>query len=243
MVDLLAAGQLVVATALAAWERRIVDAPRGKIAEPSRQFIADIIGTPVGLDWSWLTGEDAYHGDGDYEWCGAFGAGFAWGAAGLDLDIRRMYGSSTQRLNAWAQYKPFFGSAHERELIERFPKPVDPAERRRFLVLDEHTAPDVVTEWAPRAGDILLCGGVPGSYRGALAMGNHVTIVEGWDPVAGVFTTVEGNATGRGPDGTTYQGVIRQTRPVGLKPGSDRRRYHARRLIRPGVNDITGAVG
>lgn len=113
MVDLLAAGHVVVATATAAWERRIVDAPRGKIDEASRAFIAEIIATPKGLDWYWLADDpdQGYDGDGDYEWCGGFGVGFSWGAAGLDLDIRRMYGSSTQRLNAWAQYRPLFGTS------------------------------------------------------------------------------------------------------------------------------------
>lgn len=244
MADLLAAGQLALATALAAWERRIVDPPRsaraGDHRDTDRQFIDALIRTPAGIDWSWLHDEDRYQADGDFEWCGAFGLGYCWGAAGLDVELRRLYASSTARINAWAQYRPLFGTANEHDVMARFPRPELEGERRRFLKLDERSLPEQVTAWAPRAGDILLCGAVPGASRGALDCGTHVALVERWDPVAGVLHTVEGNATGLGPDGSRYQGVVKQTRPVGLHNHDSAAVYHARRLIRPGVNDLTG---
>lgn len=225
------AGRVAMGSGLAAWQQLIIE-PKKHGQEPeSAAWIDKTIRTPAGLDWSWM--QDAFDADGEYEWCGAFGA-YCWAKAGLDLDLRRMYWSSTDRLNAYAQYKPLFGTTREKALMARFPKPADPAERRLCLVLDERSNHENLAGVTPREGDILLVGNV-GSR-----MGTHVTVVERYDQAEGGFYTVEGNARGQWPDGKArpgVQGVTRNFRPLGLDRGQTG--YHARRLIRPSPHDLT----
>lgn len=237
--DLVRAGQIALVAARLAWHQRIVDpSPRLKNLDArSRAFIDNAIRSPDALGWTW---QSPYLWDGDFEWCGAFAAGYAWGAAGLDGDQRELYASSTDRLNAWAQYRSMFGpkSVNERECRERFPKPGEGG--RLFIELDESSTPKDLfsTGYEARAGDILLVGGVPGSYRGARAWGTHVVLVDRFDEARGGFVTVEGNASGRGPNGETYQGVVEQFRPIGLRDGESLKTYHVRRVLRPGRPDV-----
>lgn len=235
--DLIRAGQLALSTARIAWQQRIVDPNRvlKNLDLRSRAFIDHSIRSPDALGWTW---QSPYEWDGDFEWCGAFAVGFAWGAAGLDADQRELYASSTDRLNAWGQYRSMFGpkSVNEREVRARFPKPDEGA--RLFIALDEDSTPKDLFDvgYEARAGDILLVGGVPGSYRGARAWGTHVALADRYDDRRGGFVTLEGNASGRGPDGKTYQGVVEQFRPIGLR-GEKSKTYHVRRILRPGRPD------
>lgn len=82
-----------------------------------------------------------------------------------------------------------------------------------------------------RRGDIVLVGPAGGRVWGA-----HITICEEPDPAAGLVRTLEGNARGTGPDGSTYEGVIRQTRP--LESGNlPKQKYRVMHVIRPLVED------
>lgn len=221
------AGTVTVLEAKAEWLRDIADlpAPSSPDYERCRSEIERIVASPDGLGWSW---EKPYQGNHQIEWCGAFAA-FSWRAAGLSLDLRKTYFSSTYRLDRWARYQPW---------NDGVPDPKPPAGPYRMIVeLDEHSGPldaHFSDDDPPRAGDVLLVGGVNTAY------GKHVTIVESYDSATGIFTTLEGNATGPGPSGGTRHGVIRNQRPVGLPRGAVPTTYHARRLIRPSLQDLTG---
>lgn len=225
-----AAGEAAVAAATAAWQRTIVEPTRRGTEHESARWIDSIIRTPAGLGWSWMT--DEFDVGTEFEWCGAF-ASFAWGAAGLALDLRSMYFSSTSRLACYAAYQPHFGTTKESALRARYPRPAREEDRRVRLVLDEHSTEEDLIGVEPRAGDILLVGH-PGSRYGT-----HVTVVESWDPERCGFHTIEGNARGLWPDGKRrpgIQGVTKNFRPLGLAAGESG--YHARRLIRPALHDI-----
>jgi hypothetical protein len=224
-VDPLAdAGRIALCEAKQTWLRNIVDLPpAGTPAYTQSQAVIDqMIRSEAGLHWSWI--DQPYHGN--FEWCGAFAAS-AWRAAGLVLAWRYTYFASTFRLDCWGRYQAF----------ERTPNPRPPSGApRQMIELDESSGPMQAhfgNGDLPRAGDILLVGGVNTAY------GKHVTIVESYDTNTATFTTLEGNATGAGPSGGTRHGVIRGRRPVGLPRGSAPTTYHARRLIRPAVADLS----
>jgi hypothetical protein len=222
------AGITAIERARSAWLQGIVEPRKAGENMLSAQWIDSIIRTEAGLDWGWLPRHEIFD---NYEWCGAFAA-HCW--TSVDLDIRRMYFSSTARLDAWARYAPMFGSSSEKKLMARFPKPAEADMQRQRLVLTEDSTPAQVTAFAPREGDILIVGAT-GSK-----MGTHIAIIERWDAARGVFLTIEGNARGRlGASGFEgRQGVVRQERKVGLAPGEPRKNYHARRIIRPSVLDL-----
>jgi hypothetical protein len=224
-VDWLAdAGTIAMCEAKATWLRNIVDLPppNDTSYERCRKAIDDMIRSPAGLAWAW---QPPYQDD--YEWCGAF-AGFSWRAAGLIIGLRKTYFASTYRLDRYGRYKEAFENTPN-------PRPTS-GPTRQIVELNEHSGPfdaHFANNDPPRAGDILLVGGKNTAY------GKHVTIVESYDLTSGVFTTLEGNATGRGPTGGTRHGVIRGKRPVGLPNGSTPTTYHARRLMRPAPVDLT----
>ena len=224
------AGQQALDRARIAWELGIVEPRKAGENAESAKWIDSIIRTDEGLGWSWLPRHESFE---SFEWCGAFAA-HAWQS--VDQAQRKTYFSSTARLEAWARYVPMFGTTAEKQLMARFPKPAAFEFQRKRLVLDETSTPDQVTAWAPMPGDILIVGAV-GSK-----MGTHITIVERWDPVRGVFHTIEGNARGRFASGgyEGRQGVVRQERKVGLAPSEPRKNYHARRVLRPSVLDLVG---
>lgn len=115
---------------------------------------------------------------------------------------------------------------------------LDPAVRRQFLAscyrLDQWSKGNA-RRVAPEGllpGDVAVVG-----PEGKFA---HVTVCIGAPrPLAGVLTieTVEGNATGPGPDGTTYEGVIRRTRPL---TAPDARIYRVHFGVRPAAEDMDG---
>jgi hypothetical protein len=218
-------GAIALCEAKRTWLRNIVDLPpAGSDAfEPSRLAIDGMIRSDAGLHWSWI---DAPY-SGNFEWCGAF-ASYAWRAAGLALRWRYTYFASTFRLDCWGRYQAFEHTPN--------PKPTS-GPPRKMIELDERSGPldaHFPGDDPPRPGDILLVGGVN------TAFGKHITIVESYDSIAGMFTTVEGNATGAGPSGGTRHGVSRLQRPVGLPRGASPTTYHARRLIRPAPSDLLG---
>jgi|ETNvirnome_2_130_1030620.scaffolds.fasta_scaffold03141_8 hypothetical protein len=95
-------GTVVVATALAEWER-VVREPRGEANRVDEYIRGDL-----GLGWStadainW-TPNAPYTRNGMFQWCGAFAA-FCWGTAGLRADpVRKKSWASTVRLYKWAQ--------------------------------------------------------------------------------------------------------------------------------------------
>ena len=219
-----ACGVIAMCEAKIMWLKNIIDLPPASDAryETCRKAIDDMIRTDLGLDWTW---QDAYRDN--YEWCGAF-ASFAWRAAGLKRDLRYQYWSSTYRLELFGRYKRF-------DTVPN-PPPAGGEPRRKIVDLDEHSGPmdaRFAFDDPPRAGDILLVGGKNTAY------GKHVTVVESFDEATGVFTTLEGNATGAGPSGGVRHGVIRHKRGVGLLASSSPTTYHARRLIRLSIADLS----
>jgi hypothetical protein len=218
------AGWIAVYEAKRAWLRDIIDLPpTGTPAHAESQpLIEQMIRSEAGLGWSWI--DPPYNRN--FEWCGAF-ASYAWRAAGLGLPWRYTYFASTFRLDCWGRYQPFEKTPNARP-VTGMP--------RKIVELDESSGP-LQAHFSdgdpPRAGDILLVGGVNTAY------GKHVVVVESYDTSSGMFTTLEGNATGAGPTGATRHGVIRGHRPVGLPRGAATTTYHARRLIRPALSDLT----
>jgi hypothetical protein len=216
------AGMVAVCEAKRAWMRNIVDLPLpgSDEYEPCRAQIEHMIRSDDGIAWDWES-PYAQH----FEWCGAF-AGYAWRAAGMKLGLRKTFFSSTYRLDRWARYQAFDNHQNPRPGQGPLRRVIDLGERSGPL--DAHFADGD----PPRPGDILLVGGVNTAY------GKHVTLIESYDSMTGVFTTLEGNATGRGPSGGTRHGVIRGARPIDLPSGQAPSTYHARRLIRPGLADL-----
>lgn len=245
-MDLKAAGERALERALAAYDKGIIDpmtmTSAMKHPESSKFIDRCIRSEEDGLGWKGALAPDGYRYNGDgFEWCGAFAA-YAW-AESVTLELRRLYFSSTDRLNAWGQYKALFGTENEKRVMAKYPRP--DKDGRAFVALNERsfdTSLDrsLVKAFDPRPGDILLVGGVVagGGFR---SWGTHVCLVESFNPKTGEFATVEGNATGAVPGQVAkVQGVIRNVRKLGLRPGESLRTYHARRLIRPGAKDLVG---
>lgn len=220
------AGRIALAAAKQLWLRTVVDPPDGSERyAASRRVVDALIRSDDGLGWGW---ESAYRKNGDYAWCGSLAA-WGWRAAGVPLPLRKRYFASTYRLDRFARYRATGDEAA--------PSP-PPDARRQLVELDEDSGPDdaVFADGSePRAGDILLVGGERTGY------GKHICLVEAYDLATGVFTTVEGNGTGATPRGGRIHGIVRTQRPVGLGRDEPRTRYHARRLIRPSLHDLTTA--
>jgi hypothetical protein len=215
------AGQEALRLAVVAWNKGIMDPTRKAWGDPSfdddRAFINLCIKSPSqGLGWPSvsMTTKD-YRWDGDFEWCGAF-ASHAWQA--LDPDIRKHYLASTYRLFRYARYQ-----SPPNKFVSYMKKAPEGTVERKFAELLGNDAAKIalVEKFEPQMGDILIVNGTD-------RFGQHITVVDSWDPVAKTFDTVEGNATGRGPKGQRFQGVIRQTRPIAV----------CKHLYRPGFADI-----
>ena len=96
------AGQKAVEAALRYWALRIHDHPKSENSECAARcntLIDDFIRSPVGLGWEW---RQAYRGDGDFKWCGAFVAA-SWSHGGLVMRVREHNVASTARLKAWGR--------------------------------------------------------------------------------------------------------------------------------------------
>lgn len=179
-------------------------------AERSRKVIDEIL---TGAGWIW---EVPFKGvDQGPEWCGLFAAK-CWRAAGIDPKWLATYFASTYRLDLWGRYESF-DPKHPN------PRPTDGSPLRMMAVLNQASSS---LPFEPMPGDILMIGG------GTPAMGNHITVVESYDAVGKVFTTISGNGAGTGPDGKHRTGIVRAQTHVG---GGG---YCARRLIRPAASDL-----
>jgi hypothetical protein len=80
-------------------------------------------------------------------------------------------------------------------------------------------------------GDIVIVGPEGGKRWGA-----HITLCDSVDRSTKIVSTIEGNASGTGPDGDRYEGVIRQERPFpdsSLPP----KKYRVMHVIRPLAED------
>ena len=221
---LVVGGKIAVHQGKILWLTTVLDLPTPGSSDYTRcrDIIDRMIRTPSGINWSF---QDPY--EHNYEWCGTYAA-YCWGAARLALSWRYNFFSSTYRLDRWARYKVLDpkGIAN--------PKP--PQGPYRMIIELEENSPVSAVKFpdgtAPRAGDILLVGMRDSDY------GSHITVVEGFDPVTGYFTTLEGNGTGNFPNGTHGHGVVRAIRPTGIPAGASARTYHARRLIRVAPSDL-----
>lgn len=215
MIDITTAGQKALDEAHRLFNLDVYDPPAnmtGIGADRSRKVIDEILTT---AGWVW---EVPFKGPSAVEWCGLF-AGACWHAAGLDQKWLATYFASTYRLDLWGQYESF-DAKHPN------PRPTD-GDRRLMANLNQASSS---LPWQPMPGDILMIG------DGTPPMGEHITIVESYDAVTKVFTTISGNGVGLGPDGKRRQGIVRATAHLG---GGG---YCARRLIRPAASDIVDIV-
>lgn len=89
--------------------------------------------------------------------------------------------------------------------------------------------PDHLREWGNRRavpasdiqpGDIMLVG---------KGRGSHITLV--FAAVGDIISTIEGNSTGTGPDGSRFEGVVRH----------DRDRSEAKMVVRLTLDDMVGS--
>lgn len=207
--DLEAAGKQAIDCATSWWKSDIVDPRKNDNSIRGQRDKKQIdILIKVGLGWTW---EPPYAGDGSFEWCGAFAA-FCWRA--IRPELRRTYFASTYRLDRYARYQSVNGEKNK-------------GSGRLIAELDEHSTS---LHWEPRAGDILLIGPAGSGY------GKHICLVESFDAATGTFHTIEGNGAGEGPDGKKRQGVVRGRRFLGYQMHAEN--WHARRLIRPSVDDL-----
>lgn len=219
---LASAGRKAIERALAMWQSDVYDPRPDDFSMEGtlcKNIIDKLIRSTNALAWTW---ENIYAGDGDFEWCGAFAA-YCWGPE-VKQSIRQTYFSSTLRLDRYASYRSFNGE----------PNAYTAGERRLYAALDENSAPADVA-WA-RPGDILIIGPAqpdPAHPLGWKSYGQHICLVESFDGDLGVFHTLEGNSNGLGPHGEKQQGVVKGVRKLGGTTG-----WHARRLIRPSVDDL-----
>lgn len=222
VADIAEAGERALDEARALWTSTIVDPPHGATSERagySLSRIDEMIRSERGLAWSW---RGAYRGDGDYQWCGAFAAR-CWASAGLRLEVRLAWWSSTYRLDRWASYQPLEIGPDD----PRNPPPPPNEPRRQYQRCDGQSSPGSLL-WLPRAGDVALVG-----TRG---YGSHITIVEAYGEVDRQVQTISGNGWGALGDGTRGQGVVRRAYAIGAaRPDQT---SHVRRLLRPAPTDL-----
>jgi len=185
-----------------------------------------------GLGWTW---ERPYVGNGQYQWCGAFVA-WCMAAAGLLPRLRRDCWSSTTRLDAYGRYGVLQGVTMPTRVRLPGGKVLDVrtwheslgAELRRW----QAPQPGRDLAWEPAPGDIALVG-----TRGC---GQHVALVRQVDLARGILLTTEGNATGLGPGGARFEGVVHHERPLPTRGNSAT--YHVRTIIRPARADFVAGV-
>lgn len=108
----------------------------------------------------------------------------------------------------------------------------------RLTKLFNNTDRDIPIHEA-RPGDIAIVS------DGSLWYGEHVTLVYEGANDAGLITTIEGNATGLGPNGDNFEGVIKRTRPLQAMPSRARCPLSGRKqsavvinIFRPSPEDL-----
>jgi hypothetical protein len=158
----------------------------------------------------------SYKGNGEPQWCGMF-AGKCWKDAGLDPSWLARWFASTDRLVAWASYRPWNG--------HRNPRPRNGDER-----LLGHINRNEALPFDLREGDIVIVG------NGSRAAGDHVTVFESIDQDARTITTISGNGGGVGPTGERRDfrgGISRATYQIDARTG-----YRPMFGIRPAFGDL-----
>jgi hypothetical protein len=214
--DLVDAGRAAVAEGLRLWHLDIIDPKRSDDSDHAKRSRKDIDDILAAAGWEWQV---PYRGDGQLEWCGLFVAA-CWRAAGIDPRWLGTYFASTYRLNLWSTY---------RQMNDRHPNPEPKTGPRRVMARLDQTSTSL--PWEPREGDILTIG------DGSPVDGDHICLVRSYDATKRIFSTIEGNGTGLGPDGRRRQGVVLGERRLGGEG------YCARRLIRPAPTDLEPIVG
>lgn len=232
------AGVAALNRALVAWEAGIVEPTRKAAGDPAfaddLAFINRTIHSEAdGLGWAYARTAPLlkdFRWDGDFEWCGAFAA-YAW--AVVRADLRFHYFASTYRLFKYARYRSPPNKLYRYEKAA----PAGTVERKFLELARERPEPKAapvltakavleLATFGVRAGDIVV---VNGNDR----WGQHITIARGVpDFQRQTLPTVEGNATGRGPDGKRFQGVTQNERPFSS----------LRHVYRPGFSDLVGVA-
>jgi hypothetical protein len=205
------AGEHALTDARQLFDLDVFDPPIGS-THPRAAHCLQVIGGIMRIN-GWEP-KGGYKGNGPPQWCGMF-AGACWRAAGLDPKWLRSWFASTLRLHAWATYRA------NPVTLEKNPRPVGDD-----LRLCAELAPGRPITVEPRAGDILIVG------DGTPRDGDHITIVESYDPAHLVFTTISGNGGGAGPHGDVREGISRRYFAIGSG------RYRAMLLIRPALGDL-----
>lgn len=212
------AGRIAVLELKMLWLENVIDPPNDSAHwASSRKIIDDMIRTPIGSNWTW---SPPYVQNHDNEWCG-YTLARAYNRS-VKLEVRKNYFPSTFRLDRFARYLPINDTLAN-------PRP-STGPYRMIIELDgKSTAAQAVFSdgTIPRAGDILLVG--------VKNFGQHITLIERYDPGTGSFTTLEGNGIGMGPNGKRQEGIIRTTRYIGNAPDTS---FIARRIIRIAPTDL-----
>lgn len=211
----------VLAEAERLWHLDIVDSRKSPASiREIRRMITD---PATGIGWTWAQYED----DGDYSWCAAY-AGSCWRKAGLHPRLAQTFFSSTYRLDLFGRYKTF-GEWFLRRPVLSVPLPGLLGDISGYI-RDVHEALGGVREWhdvsgcefvegfldrgyTPRAGDIGLINPSPAKPYGSHAVLIAENFAQG-DAGSDRISTIEGNATGFGPDGSRREGVVRNERLV-----------------------------
>lgn len=203
--DLAQAGALAVAEARRLFALDVTNSDHGH----SQTVISGILKT---CGWTW---PEVYPYRGNVAYC-TMTAGACWTAAGLDPKWLAAFFASTERLDAWAHYRPWNEHAN--------PAPATGG-RRLVVELDEHSTPRDLP-FVPQPGDIVTIG------DGSIREGNHGLVAESYDASRGVFSCISGNGVGIGPDGRRRFGIVRSEVRIG---GAG---YCVRRVIRPALGDL-----
>lgn len=149
-------------------------------------------------------------GDKVPEWCGM--AVVSWLIAGGLNPAHNL--SFLHCLNVEA----FFTYGKKKNVNPRRLKTEVAASGEWFKILDWHNAKGQARRWSDRAacaigiatsdneifqqGDVVLLDW-SGGGAGSAGEADHITMVRHWDPTSKVLTLIEGNRTGKGPDGKT----------------------------------------
>ncbi len=198
--DVRAAGEAVVAWALAQWEQGIRDRPEDyDRITPYLRAVGDARDYPARSKGR------------DYAWCGAFAAA-AWRSVGLHPTLAKHLFPSTYRLALFGQYRT------DRRLwpSDRVTLPGG----ERLSLRDLHAGAPRYCEVVPpgarprlplRPGDVCCVGAVDGPW-----WGSHVVLVDSLTALAqDSFLTLEGNGVGElGAGLGRCEGVVRNSRSL-----------------------------
>ena len=222
------AGLVAVCELKRLWLRNIIDLPpkTDYRYETCRSTIDQLIRSRLGIYWYW---RPEYEQD-TFEFCGT-GPAYGWRAAGLKLPLRQDLFASTLRLDCYGSYTRWDADTPNAK------PPTGPYRMMVKLTESSRPADAIFPDGSdPREGDIVMVGGKN------TGPGKHICTAEAYNPFTGVFTTLECNGTGLGPNGQRQHGVVRASRRIGLMPGQPDTTYFVRRIIRPSPQDLDVGV-